>query len=262
VSPDEFDLRNALREGEGERIDPDDVIAYAVAYRHARRVRIGSIAAGVVAVAGIGVGSVALVNDNGGGHRPEAAKSAPVVSGGVNMGSSPRPLDKRMAGGGGVARPTLAGAGTASLACPEAPPRLMLPGGGGSGQFGSTGSLFSGAVGSVTICAYPQGSAPLSTVLSGPDADELTTSMNAAATLPVPSACPANLTGVTLTVYAVGKPDGKAMDPVVVSPCGSMVTNGTAIRYGWTPPSSLTGFLASLPHTVATSGKVSGSPAR
>ena len=44
MSPNEFDLRAALRAGEGETLDPDSVLSAARAARHDRRVRIASVA--------------------------------------------------------------------------------------------------------------------------------------------------------------------------------------------------------------------------
>lgn len=258
MSPDEFDLRNALREGEGAGVDPDVVIARAVAYRHARRARLGSIAAGIVAVAAIGVGGATLLGRDNGHQASEAARTASRAGAG-SAGSA----DSAGSAGGYAGPSAKAGprAQADAVTCPAAPPRLMLPGGGGSGQFGSAGSLFSGAVESVEVCGYAGSAPPAETVLGPSDGRELAASMDAASTRPIPSACIAQLANVSLVVYAFGA-DGKAMDPVVVSTCGSMVTNGTAIRYGWSPPASLTSFLASLSGASAPSGKVSGSPAR
>ncbi len=69
MSPNEFQLRAALRDGEGEHLDPDTVVARARAVTRARRdrrVRYLSVAA-VVAVVG-GIGTVAGVALSGGNH--------------------------------------------------------------------------------------------------------------------------------------------------------------------------------------------------
>ena len=153
MSPNEFQLRAALRDGEGDSIDPDTVIMRARAMnqaRHDRRIRYLSVAAVVAVVGGIGtVAGVALTGgDNGGSHSTadSARKAANSEAGGA--ATAPSAAGKPIAGGP-MAR-------AAAIPCPATAPTLQLPGGGGSGQFGSNGSLFSGPVESVKICAYQQ----------------------------------------------------------------------------------------------------------
>jgi hypothetical protein len=114
--------------------------------------------------------------------------------------------------------------------------------------------LFSGPVESVKVCGYTEvGSAtessPRGVVLTGQRADELTASLDSAATSRPAIACPvpADLT-TTLVVIGLSR-SGVAMRPVVVPLiCGGLITNGSAIRYNWKPPADLA---SSLPLDTA-----------
>ncbi|MDT4981137.1 MAG: hypothetical protein QOG07_3016 [Pseudonocardiales bacterium] len=270
MSPNEFQLRSALHDGEGEPVNPDTVIARARGLqqaRHDQRVRYGSVAAVVAFVGGLGVvGSVAL----GGGDNSTKASN----KGATNYDSS-----AGQAGGGRAAsnrsnQPAAPGptADGAAVPCPDSPPKLMLPGGGGSGQFGAQGPLFSDPVEAVKVCAYTSSATTVvpSTVLVGGYATDLIKSMEAAGkTLPASSRCPGGPAPTdrgSLVVIGVGN-DGKQLNPVVVTlGCPTRVTNGTALRYNWTPPANINKLInqrvspgdgaISLPPP----GKVTGSP--
>lgn len=262
MSPSESELRSFLHGGEGDPINPDAVIAHARAVRHDRRVRLLSVAAAVVAVGAVGTGAVVLGAGNSStSSAGKNAMTSPAVT--SPRGDIPMPLrshaDSRSAG------PT----------CPTIPLRLMLPGGGGTGQFGGDGPLFDGPVSSMQLCGYA--AAPASgqvafsstTVLVGAPANEIATSLNAASTMRVIRPCPIRQTR-ELVVYATSA-TGVSMIPVVVdySSCEPFATNGTAARYDWTPPKDVEATLTTLmtpkqtlPSLSSTSPRVSGSPVR
>ena len=278
MSPNEFQLRSALRDGEGEHVNPDTVIARARGVqqaRHDRRVRYGSVAAAVAIVGGIGVtGGVVL---SGGSEH----KSASANNGGTNYDSAGQAPGGGQAVSGsapakaGVPRNPIAPgpmSDAAAVPCPDSPPKLMLPGGGGSGQFGAQGALFSDPVEAVKVCAYAN-SAPTfvpSTVLTGESATDLTKSMEQAdKALPASMKCPGGAAPTdggsrALVIIGVDK-DGRQLKPVVVTlSCPTRVTNGTALRYNWTPPANITKLIYTIPGrgpiSLPPSGKVTGSP--
>lgn len=232
MSPSESELRSFLHGGEGEPINPDTVITRAHELRHNRRIRLASAAAAVVLVGAVGTGALAL---RGGSDGRSAASS------GLQQ-------DQTAARGAAVPdAPT-----PAAVTCPPIPPRLMLPGGGGTVQFGSDGPLFDGPVTAMQICGYAaatttgQVSFLGSTTLSGRPATEIATSLNAAATIRLNRPCPLRPTR-KLIIFATG-PSGAALKPVVLdySSCLPSATNGTAARYDWTPPPEVDPTLAAL----------------
>jgi hypothetical protein len=231
MSPSEFDLRAALREGEGDRLDPDSVLAAARATRRERRVRIASVAGAVIVVGGIGAG-VGIANLQSSGS-PTAGGTSP--SGSQSAAST-------FSGGSSVA------ATLSTLVCPTTPERVLLPGGGGTGQFGGDSSLFGHPVAAMKICLYPSatGSHPRSVVIQGADAQELANSLDTSAS--TPPFCP-NLRGQTelgFEVLAV-TPGGTKLKPVTALPeSPGRITNGTAVRYQCSPPSMLAR-LAAIP---------------
>jgi hypothetical protein len=291
MSPNEFQLRAALRDGEGDHIDPDTVIARARAVtqaRHDRRVRYGSVAAIVAVVGGIGV--VAGVALHGGGTNNNATSSADSQKA---TGSSAAAAGADAKGGGAANAPIAPGpmADAAAVTCPTTAPSLKLPGGGGANnQFGAGGSLFGGKVEAIKVCAYQQNRAeavpgpngqPLNTVLVGEQATELAASLDAAPKERPRTPCPLYRTGNGKTIVIIGiSTSGAAMRPITATvqqnPCNLPVTNGTAVRYNWTPPGSLMRFIAKLQPiiggpikvppsggiSVAPSGKVTASPIR
>jgi hypothetical protein len=251
MSPSEFDLRAALRDGEGDQLDVENVLFAARARVAERRMRILSGAALVLVVAGAGVGGTYLAQ-GGGSSRHTAERAA-------GGGSS---LDQATSGAQAPVNGGLGAAGTASVpgvSCPVTQPRYALPGGGGLGQFGSTGPLFTKPVQSIVVCAYGSTTTDYSTKsvrpvrldLVGQQARLLANSLEDAPTRPTPT-CTQVSNANQLTVIAVA-PDGTRAGTVVASvsgpSCGSQVTNGTAVRYGWTPPSRLkTQLLELKPH--------------
>lgn len=248
MSPTEFELRAALREGEGDGPDADQVIHRAVEYRRQRRTRIGSGLAAAVVVAGVAVGGGFLIGSGGGVHDTASGSSA---------GSS-QASDKagQRSAAGGAAAPQRNGFASMASLCPSTVPHLMVPGGGGTGQFGGGSDLLPSDLAAVVVCAYgtPDApTAPTAVAFSGAAAHELAASLNAAA--PVHhGACPDFATLDTRQFVVIGTDaDGRQSDPVVVTladnPCQSQATNGTALRYGWHPPTSVASAFPAAPVT-------------
>ena len=271
MSPNEFQLRSALHDGEGGHVNPDTVIARARGVqqaRHDRRVRYGSVAAVVAIVGGIGVVGGVFLRDGGGtstaskNGRTSVDRAAPNQAAGGAAAGKPSQS--------GVPRPAPAGA---VLPCPDSPPRLMLPGGGGTNQFGATGPLFSGAVEAVKVCAYANSTSGVvpSTVMTGAHATALAKSMARAAKTPASIMCPgrpARTDPGSLVILALDS-NGNPMKPVEVTlNCPTRVTNGTAVRYNWQPTADIANLinqgLKANPSggaiTLPPSGRVTASP--
>lgn len=227
MSPTESELRSALRSGEGDGVDADAVIAHARGVRHARRVRLGSIAGAVVVVAGIAAGVMTL----------RGGQTAPATS----------------------AHP---GAAAAAAGCPAQPPHLMMPGGGGTDQFGGSGPLFAQPVDSLLACSYPPNSPLRSTRLTGADAHHVADSLN-------------NTSAYRQTVYDCVAPPppnsvllllAQGQPPVVVhvgcTMLDNMATNGTALRSNWDPPRSVLPLVQALVNGGGPSATTAPAPGR
>lgn len=242
MSPSEFDLRAALREGEGDAVNPETIIGLGRAARHRRRVQFGSVAAGIAALGLVGVGVTTFDNgprdlDASGGGGSSVQYDSNKSAGGAAAPS--RQFNQNLPGTGGRSAPEM----TSATNCPATPPLLAVPGGGGSGQFGSGSPMFARKVAAVKVCGYVRGNPAVSTVLSGSDATQLVRSVETAATKRVPHACASDLVDVQFVLYAVDAA-GKTLDPVVARiGCGGSATNGTAVRYDWTPPATITDLL-------------------
>jgi hypothetical protein len=238
MSPNEFQLRAVLHEGEGEDLDANRIIARARAIRHERRVRFASVAAVVAVVTGVGVaGGVALTrDDHHSASNTTAEKRASAGSGSSNYDAS-SPLT----------------AASASAACPATVPRLLLPGGGSPGQFGADGPLFGDPVSSITVCGYIRDDKPLpqAVVVSGADAAQLAADAEAADQRGGGSCGASAADEIQTFVLLATSTTGAAMNPVVDTVCGT-VTNGTALRYDWQPPKNIVDALRG--------GQVVGSP--
>jgi hypothetical protein len=265
MSPTEHDLRAALSDGEGDGPDPDRVIALAQAHQSRRRMQVLSTAVAVVVVAGAGTGIVTLAR-SGSDHTTTAGSAA-------RPHSNERYSDTAAAAGGSVAAPSAANGGAgkavAAVGCPATVPRYVLPGGGSPGQFGANEPLFSQPVTSVIVCSYDVAPAPSSATLAparvalrGAHAQRLVASLNDAATSPA-TPCPRrDLTAAAHDYAIIGlAANGTPLRTITVtrsaSACAdSQVTNGTAVRYNWTPPSDLIPILAPLSPTP----KMHGSP--
>jgi hypothetical protein len=252
MSPSESQLRAALRAGEGQPVNPEVVIAHARTVRHNRRMRVGSIAAAVIAVGGIGTG-IAALNTGPNGSNGSSNTAGGAIAG--DKAAAPEATAPRAAPStAGAAGGSRGGAGGPDAAsCPDKPIRLMIPGGGGgTGQFGGSGPLFAEPVDSIRVCGYAASSlggridATGSTVLLGQDADEVAASLNAAATTRKARPCPVEPVR-ELVLYPIATSGGRLATVVVTyGGCAPWATNGTAVRYDWTPPPGTAGLLNRL----------------
>jgi hypothetical protein len=272
MSPTEHDLRGALHDGEGDgtaAVDVDRLISAANARRAQRRVRVGGA---LTAAALVVVGATAIVALRGGDSSVSGDSAYSARSGGSSVrgaaggaAASSVASAPSVAPGVSSANPSAA-AGATAVRCPASLPRPLLPGGGSPGQFGSGGALFAQPVASVVVCGYgtraqalDQTSPPAPTrlVLAGAQAQELADSLenadkNRAHVCPTTHAATADefaLYGLTAT--------GQQLRGVTVSltspTCQSMITNGTAVRYAWSPPAELRSALRKLRPTAAPS---------
>jgi hypothetical protein len=234
MSPTEFDLRAALHDGDGDdNLNVDQLILGARAHAAQRRVRLLSTATIVLLVAGAGVGGTLVVRNDGGTN--STAGGAMVERHGANSDTGGK--------AGAPAPGALAPSGSAD--CPPSLPHYALPGGGSPGQFGADGRLFRKTVSSVVVCAY---STLLSTAskntsyaaqltLAGAQAKRLADSLENAPTTRAAQACGAARTNRYDYAIVGITSDGTRL-PSVVASC-ALVTNGTAVRYSWTPPDDL-----------------------
>ena len=278
MSPSEDDLRAALHEGDAKDLNVDQLILHARARVAQRRVHLLSGAAITAVVAAIGVGGVLLANSGGDqGSASDAGAPAGTVFGAEHQraaqASSPdAPVANAPAAGGGVSADS-----ALAVRCPRTPPRYLLPGGGSPGQFGGSEPLFKKPVSSVVVCAYGAATKPLTMggsaavyparlVLRDGAAQSLVTSLESAPKEPTHEKCPyiqssastRNFAFIGLT--ADDRPAGKAVTASTTPGCGGQVTNGTAIRYGWVPPSDLQQRLSVLTPTAAPKSTAAASP--
>lgn len=250
MSPSEFDLRSALRDGEGDGdggVEVEALIATGDARRAQRRVQLLSSAAVVVFVAAAGTGGALLWGNGGNGHD--------------SGGGSQQQLSRVSAANGGAAHPSSSepAASGAASGCPEALPRHLLPGGAGPGRSGSAAPLFTKPVASIVVCSYgitkqsvhQTPPIPARLVLTGSQAQQLRSSLENAARTPPRTACPAILRADQRELAIIGVTAGGTRLTSITTtlnavPCQVTVTNGTALRYGWSPPPALTEILRSL----------------
>ncbi|MDQ6851353.1 MAG: hypothetical protein M3070_15705 [Actinomycetota bacterium] len=244
MSPNESQLRAALRDGEGASLDVDVVVAGAIRAHRARRQRVASVAGAIAVVAGVAVG-VTLVGRGGDPTSPGPVLGAGHGSVSSTTGGSQRPGPSPLSQGSDAPAQG-ANPAAATIRCPSGLPRFLLPGGGGTTQFGSDGALFAAPVVAMKVCGYPAGTGTLgaSRVLTGRRAGELVASLESAATTRGDRVCPDSTTGVgdaSLAIYGVTASGQRLHAVTVTLGCPSLVTNGTAARYYWLPPSWLSG---------------------
>ncbi len=243
MTPSESQLRAALRDGEGQALDVDSVVAGAARLHRARRQRLASVAGAVIVVGGIGVGVVAVGRDGSGGpdtalaqRTAGATPATPAAGTGSRAGTAPRTRAR-------AASMPADAAGTA-IACPAHAPRLAAPGGGGTGGFGGSDALYAAPISAAKVCAYLDGADGVATtqVLTGAQAAELATSLEQAPSSRRRRECPNSTSeagGPTLVIYALDAAGHRLRVVTASLGCPGLVTNGTATRYFWSPPTSL-----------------------
>jgi hypothetical protein len=156
--------------------------------------------------------------------------------------------------GGVHAAPSAAeasGAFGAAAGCPAAVPTISAS---TATRSATVRPLFGAGVRDVIICWYGPASkttvSPSFTTVTGSTATDLVRSIDEAT--PKPSvACPLYRVRNPARLLLVARDAaGRASKPVLVTlggdPCQAVVTNGTAVRYGWTPPASLADLLGSI----------------
>lgn len=214
MSPNEEQLRAALREGEGDRPNADLIIASARAARRSRRRVAAAIAASVAVVIAIGGGITAL-----------SLRSGNSTSSGAVAGRS-QPLPTSAAGAvppGARPGAELPPGAPSALACPSTPPTIAMPN-------TSTGRLLPDGITAIRICLYQVGTPKFAgtTELTGSAAEQLARELEDSP-LPTPTtACTADL-GPTAVILAS---TAKKNAPTVVGNLGGCgeITNGQAAR--------------------------------
>lgn len=279
MSPSEFDLRAALRDGEGAALDVDRIIAGGQARQARRRAQLLTASLAVVFLGAAGTAGAFLLGGNGapgpsadGALASRAASSANAEQPG-NLAPAPKASDSPSRTDG--APPSSAGGGVSNSAipCPASFPTLLLPGGGGSGQFGAAGPLFTKPARSIVVCSYgsplatgPNGGRPGRLVLTGSDAVQLQASLESAPTSRSNTTCPqvranARHALAFIGVDPTGRPGRVITTTLTDPPCDVTVTNGTAVRYDWTPTAGLGQQLLTLrPAAAPTASLPSHSP--
>lgn len=235
MSPNEFQLRAALQDGEGELPSADLAIARALRVRIERRRRITSVASAAAVVAVVAVGGTLLLRSGSGresgGTAGGAAASFPAFQ--ATHGGNPQP---ETVGGAPVRSADNAQADGSDtqkafgLACPAQFPRLMLPGGGGTNQFGADRPLFDSPVAAMKICRYDAaGAAVGSSVLGTAAASDVATKLdNGSSTRPT---CASVTSEGSLAIYAVTAGGTTQRLVTLDLGCPFQATNGTAVRY-------------------------------
>jgi hypothetical protein len=210
----------------------------------------------VVVVAGIATGGAALLSrgDNGASsgsaalHRDSESADSLMARGGEPAASrTPTASPSAAAGGalrtGSSAEAKDAASAASSIACPAQPPRIMLPGGGGTAQFGAAEPIYAKPVQAIKVCVYPEGAPPArGQVLVGAEAQALASSLNNAATTSTGRKCPSATTGLgapTVVLFAFTPSQQRLPAVTAKLSCPGVATNGTAARYFWSPPSSV-----------------------
>jgi hypothetical protein len=285
MSPTEFDLRAALREGEGDGPDVDGVIAHGRARHAQRRVRALSTAAAVVVVVCAAAGGAVLWNTGGSGGHDNASNAA---AGGQAYSSRSSDANGKLAqpvrpASGATKSDQRNAAARPATQCPPTVPSDLVPVGGNQAKSGSSGPLFTKPVQRVVVCSYgtpsqAQGRIPVTAArleLSGDRARRLVASLNNAAkvgtTVPCPSSATTDRHELAIIGIAADGTRAATVTATLTNPaCNVQVSNGTAIRYQWAPPPdlqpvlvTLTPRIAGAPETIPNhtpSGKVHGSP--
>ena len=210
MSPNEEQLRAALRQGEGDGPNADRIIASARAARRTRRRTAWAIAGSVAAVIAIGGGITALSLHSGRTTSSSSARSGAQAD--ASSGSATY----------GAAAPAAAPAPTVPP-CPVAPPEAARSSG------ASPDRLLPNGIVAIRICLYQPGTAGLAgtTEATGAAAQQLADRLDGSPLLPTRSAppCPPGPRVAILARTASGDVPVVAGNAV----CGD-ITNGQITR--------------------------------
>ncbi len=244
MSPSEFDLRAALREGEGDGVDAGRLIANAARIRSERHRRINTglgIAAvvGVIGTAGALIGTNVSNNESAGGTG--AARTQAVAGGAVSGNATvvPAPAPSRAVRHGGNDRST--------PACPATPVHVLRPGGTTTADH----NLFPADVGAISACGYPaKGTTIGGAFLTGTAAQAMARALDSAPERPADrhGNCVAPFDGRGTVQLRVYDASGTAGAPVTVAPdcTQAKVTNGTVTKYPRHLPAPLPSLLRAV----------------
>ncbi len=256
MSPDEDQLRAALRDGESAAQDtlrPDLIMSRARRERHDRQRNLRGVlgvAAAVIVIAGGGFGISQL-----GGHNSSKSSSSASRDSAAGAGSSqaagaasgagaltpPAPANPSTAAasspaavppaGSSSAASSSAAAASAASACPSTTPVVPpLP---GFTAPGLSAPLFAGNLTSLTVCVYqPDGSGLAGgKTYTGSGAQEIAATFNSAEVLPDPGGmgCTTDFGPTVLMLPSTAQGAGKAVIGNAGG-CGA-TTNGSALRY-------------------------------
>jgi hypothetical protein len=256
MAPSEFDLRAALRDGEGEGINPDNVI-FAVERHRARRRAALLTAATVVALVGGGAAGISQLSggSEAGGSNAGDAMSALRAGAGAISGRGPQHGTERSAAGLPVPRASLPlDQKLTSIACPTGAPTYSVPQ--APQRRDAATPLFTNAVAAVVVCSYGTTFGPTSgsttrqpgrLTLAGGKAAALARSMEKASRDPKLS-CAAHAPARAQYAIIAVSPSGDPAGPTVSAQtgCNGVVTNGTALRFNWSPPPDIAARLEAL----------------
>jgi hypothetical protein len=241
MSPSEFDLRAALREGEGTDaggLDAGRLIADANRIRRERRRRINTgigVAAvvGVIGTFGVLIGGLTSGSESGGGSAAAASKAAPGGYAGARSNSlAPVAGGNASAEASTVPSPRHNGGNKAAPSCPSVP--VPLPP--ASRGLHPLGSLFPAGVSSIAACAYPaNGGTTFGALVTGTAARSLANSLDSAPSRPDArhGRCFTPFDGHGTVQLRVYDSSGTMIAPLTVAPdCHqAKVTNGTVTKY-------------------------------
>ncbi len=232
MSPSEFELRAALHDGEGGAPDADVVIAQALRVRHERRRLITSVASAAAVVAVVAVGGTLLVACRLGRVRRRGGAGGALTAPGSRRDARREPQPSA-AGDPAIEsdRPARTCGAAMGVACAAQFPRLAVPGGGGTNQFGADQPLFAAPVAAMKICVYGSTSALVQqTVLESPAASDVAAELESGKATDRPG-CTATTGEGDLAVYAVTSAGTPLPVVTVELRCPYQATNGTAVRY-------------------------------
>ena len=254
MSPSEFELRAALRDGEGDGLDAGSLILHAEAVRRTRRVRVLTASASVIVVASLATSFALVHHTSHTTHTASGDAGAKAPANGTNLPVAAAPSAFGVqSNGAGASVDTAAGVGAgASLpdslsraiadGCPAGPPNIaqvLSP--------ATADSIFTAPVTHLLVCGYryptstssAPSSGPVDEILTGSDAQAVATSLNKASSAPIPQ-CVGPAAPHTVFVLYGDYAGGKARPVVaVVDVCNEDARNGEAERYGWHPPAQL-----------------------
>ena len=246
MSPTEDELRSALHDGAGDVPDVEHIVFAATERRVQRRRLTLAVASAVIVVGVLGAGGTYLVQ-----------RGSPAQSSGsefaVNGAHAPAaPAAAGAAGAASGARGTMS---SPSTICPSNVPRTALPGG---GRRNIAVRLDRQAVhpagghrDGVRVSERGDAEQTHRVTLTGSDAKALAGSLENASKTPIRGLC-SDLRSVeqkTLAIIA-NTASGQRLPTVTTTinepACAVRVTNGTAVRYGWSVSLSLSPKLKAL----------------